>query len=465
MKRLLFLLSLLWSVAQAQTTTTGYLRYDSVQLYKQGGNSELILLNGSRNIKGLLTNVGNGRTQFIASHKSGDTLFVGKDTITGIGGGTGSGVAGNTGAGFRVWKPGTSEVKTLFPSTGIFIDSTTNTNGLTFKPDTSVLQNKNLLYPNSVEKTGITVRLINDANTDSTQYANLSGKGWQPSAVVDIATQGGLVQHVAGSAHLFTTVPFPSSFYETSFRINLTPNAPASGDSVMFRDTLINKEIILYRDGLKQYPEDTLYGYEWDKTLGKLTVHPPFNSGERVQLQVFTSLDSASLAAAPLEWVDLDFSTRFQISEASNVFTGTIDDAWNHYALEALALTGDGYFRAHRFASDGKNFVLGLNATNSNQDYTNYEYGVYIDDTGVIWHVDNGTPTSISSSFLPVGDYITLHRVGSTLTIETSPDGSSWTVVHTFGATTSATLYTCISIYRDSGTNGKIYSPQGFNLH
>jgi hypothetical protein len=64
MKKLLILSLLMWGVAGAQTT--GYLRYDSVRMEKVGGNSELILLNASRNVTGgVLTNIGNGRTAFV----------------------------------------------------------------------------------------------------------------------------------------------------------------------------------------------------------------------------------------------------------------------------------------------------------------------------------------------------------------------------------------------------------------
>lgn len=52
---------------------------------KQGGNNELILQNGSRAVKGVLVNVGNGLTRFIASRTSGDTLFIGLDTLIGAG--------------------------------------------------------------------------------------------------------------------------------------------------------------------------------------------------------------------------------------------------------------------------------------------------------------------------------------------------------------------------------------------
>lgn len=82
--RLTILFLLLSSIAYGQSRY--YIRADSVFIEKGGGNGELILLNGTKGVKGLLTNVGNGRTQFKASRLSGDTLFVGMDTL--IGGGS-----------------------------------------------------------------------------------------------------------------------------------------------------------------------------------------------------------------------------------------------------------------------------------------------------------------------------------------------------------------------------------------
>jgi hypothetical protein len=79
MKKILFTLLMLYGVANAQSV--GYLRYDSVRMEKVGGNSELILLNGSRDVtNGVLTNIGNGRTAFRPA-TSGDSLFGYKDTV------------------------------------------------------------------------------------------------------------------------------------------------------------------------------------------------------------------------------------------------------------------------------------------------------------------------------------------------------------------------------------------------
>lgn len=70
------------------TQSVVYLRADTVIVEKSGSqNAELKIKNSTRNTKGVLTNIGGGITQFIVSRKVGDTLFIGRDTITGIGSG------------------------------------------------------------------------------------------------------------------------------------------------------------------------------------------------------------------------------------------------------------------------------------------------------------------------------------------------------------------------------------------
>lgn len=68
--------------------TTGYLRFDTVRILKQGGTSELYLINSTKDSLGQLTNVGGGLTRFIKPKKLNDsTLVIGLDTIS---------LAGNT---------------------------------------------------------------------------------------------------------------------------------------------------------------------------------------------------------------------------------------------------------------------------------------------------------------------------------------------------------------------------------
>lgn len=101
----------------------GYFRYDSIRFEKIGGNAELILLNGTRNVTGgVLTNLGNGRTGFVTPS-----------------GGSGGLSGGNLGSGFRLYYPPSQGVKTLFAGYGQVLDSVSNANGITVRPDTATL--------------------------------------------------------------------------------------------------------------------------------------------------------------------------------------------------------------------------------------------------------------------------------------------------------------------------------------
>lgn len=80
--RLLLLFLLLPFAGAAQLTY--YIRSDSTKIEKTGGSNELFIKNASRNVNGILTNIGGGRTQWIGSRLVGDTLFIGKDTIVGV---------------------------------------------------------------------------------------------------------------------------------------------------------------------------------------------------------------------------------------------------------------------------------------------------------------------------------------------------------------------------------------------
>lgn len=91
MKRILILIGILFplfSLAQS----IGYLRYDTVKIYKNGGSAELVLMNSTRDSVGILTNIGGGKTKFIKTRKINDsTLVIGLDTVVvGSGGGSSS---------------------------------------------------------------------------------------------------------------------------------------------------------------------------------------------------------------------------------------------------------------------------------------------------------------------------------------------------------------------------------------
>jgi len=87
MRFLIFLL-LISTISYGQTTY--YIRADSTRLQKVGGNNELIIENATKGVTGVLINYGGGRTRFSKPRINGDTLFIGVDTILGIGGGAGT---------------------------------------------------------------------------------------------------------------------------------------------------------------------------------------------------------------------------------------------------------------------------------------------------------------------------------------------------------------------------------------
>lgn len=80
MKKILLALLTLISIT-CFSQTTGHLRYDSVRIYKVGGNSNLIIENATRDSLGFLYNYGNGRTRFDVIRAVTGGIKVGDDTI------------------------------------------------------------------------------------------------------------------------------------------------------------------------------------------------------------------------------------------------------------------------------------------------------------------------------------------------------------------------------------------------
>jgi hypothetical protein len=73
---------LLFAAIKVAGQTTGYLRFDTVRIMKQGGTCELYIINKTKDSLGLLTNVGGGLTRFIKPKVLNDsTLIIGLDTV------------------------------------------------------------------------------------------------------------------------------------------------------------------------------------------------------------------------------------------------------------------------------------------------------------------------------------------------------------------------------------------------
>ncbi len=171
------------------------------------------------------------------------------------------------------------------------------------------------------------------------------------------------------------------------------------------------------------------------------------------------SADIENISGAGSEWMDLTFTTNTNLSQTLNVWSPTVAGNWAQFGLDILTLTADGAYRFQYVASDGDACIIGFNASNVSEDFTNYEYGAYLANGGDIYAIVNGTPSAIGYN-LPVGDFINLSRTGSTFKIQTSINGETWTDRYTFIAISSATFYLNLNIYKDGSTTGKCYYPQ-----
>lgn len=122
MKRILILVLMLWGTAQAQTV--GQFRYDTTKFLKVNGRNH-VMIPGIQRITD-------------SAHKP---LVMGPDSVIkvgtywpGSGGGSGN-TNSNIGAGYRWAVPNTNNIKTLFGTANLVIDSTTNANALTLTPN------------------------------------------------------------------------------------------------------------------------------------------------------------------------------------------------------------------------------------------------------------------------------------------------------------------------------------------
>jgi hypothetical protein len=113
MKRLIIFL-LLFAAIKVAGQTTGYLRFDTVLIYKQGGTAELVLMNKTKDSLGVLVNYYGGRTRFMRSRAINDsTIVVGLDTMT---------IRGASGSNYWELDGSNNLVNKSFPGTKIEID-------------------------------------------------------------------------------------------------------------------------------------------------------------------------------------------------------------------------------------------------------------------------------------------------------------------------------------------------------
>lgn len=156
MKKIFLIALILTTYIVSNAQTFGYLRFDSVKIFKNGGTAELIIESSTKDsTNGVLTNINNGRTRFLRFYQREDSLFLGVNFIAKMGAvksvATANGISGGT-----ITSIGTLEL-------GVPL----NSSGSEFSGDRQINLNSSGLRMND----GIVVLYRSD-NRDSTNFDN-----------------------------------------------------------------------------------------------------------------------------------------------------------------------------------------------------------------------------------------------------------------------------------------------------
>lgn len=317
----------------------------------------------------------------------------------------------------------------------------------------------------SVLKTANNLTLVNDSTSFSNDvkiYGYSDGvRGWKDGVITNLTNvQDGDMLVWNSDSSYFENVVDNSRYRLLQFYVDQT-NAPADGDSVFYQSTFSGKWVEVYRGGENQTYDDPLNGYEFDSGAATITFHPPLNANEKVKIYIYKEWPTIDTLETPApSWVDLDYPTQTGLTESpAHVWTGNPANAWNNFGLSGTNLPADGGYAVQYVATDGIMNIAGFNLSNTSEAYANYECGLFLSTGGTVLGMELGTPTGTLAT-LSVGDWARMHRVGSTIKIQTSTDKISWSDVHTFTFSSSATLYLNLAVYNDGGTSGKCYNPQ-----
>jgi len=219
-------------------------------------------------------------------------------------------------------------------------------------------------------------------------------------------------------------------------------------------------------------------GNTWTFTMGSAAVNGDtllisYNAGTGNTLdgagnELASVTDSSvtnSVAPTGPTLADLTFAAaNVNLTVASGVWDGTVNATdWANKGLDAkkIAAGTDGFVQV-QFVSGATGCVIGFNTTNANDDYTAYEFAMYL-TPATTYAVFGGALGSYAGP--TVGLFYRIARIGSAIKLQSSPTGGAggtWTDIHAFGSPSSADLFICMSIDEKNG-DGKCYYPKVYN--
>jgi hypothetical protein len=127
-----------------------------------------------------------------------------------------------------------------------------------------------------------------DEGTNVGSAGGITSVNFTGSGVTATQSSGALTVNIPGGGGTSS-----GTFKEIRFKWGVTTNAPASGDSVLQHDTLIGKDIEVYREGELQ---DSTSQYIFNNTTGTITFRPAEFTGERNTIKVYPSGTRTSVA-------------------------------------------------------------------------------------------------------------------------------------------------------------------------
>lgn len=186
MKRTFFLLTLILASLAGISQSKAFIRADSVYMERNGGNSELILLNATRDsLGGLMTNIGKGRTKFLKPRVLTDsTIIIGRDTLkirgTGGSGGSGSGTVNSGSANRLVYYAAGGTTVDPLPAITASRALVSDLNGLPSHSNVSTVELNRLVGVTSSVQTQINSKqatLVSATNIKTVNGTTLLGSG------------------------------------------------------------------------------------------------------------------------------------------------------------------------------------------------------------------------------------------------------------------------------------------------